>query len=159
MQFHLAIVWLQFVAEVLNCTLLTTICFIFHRYLRSVLTHISVLFATASSMILLTMISAAAFAADSGSGKIRLDSAVKVGSTKLPAGDYKVTWSGSGDNAQVTLTQGKTKATATAQLVEVRRNTDAISTENENGSRVLTKIQFRDKTLLLHEAPSQVAGQ
>ena len=113
----------------------------------------------ASLMILLTMISAAAFAADSGSGKIRLDSAVKVGSTELPAGDYKVTWSGSGDNTQVTLTQGKTKATATAQLVEVRRNTDAISTKNENGSRVLTEIQFRDKTLVLHEASSQVAGQ
>lgn len=111
----------------------------------------------ASLMILLTMISAAVFAADSGSGKIRLDNAVKVGSTELPAGEYKVTWSGSGDNTQVTLTQGKTKATA--QLVEERRNADAISTKGENGSRVLTEIQFRDKTLVLHGAPSQVGGQ
>lgn len=114
---------------------------------------------TASLMILLTMVSAAALAADGGSGKIRLDSAVKVGSTELPAGEYKVTWTGTGDNAQVTLTQGKTKATATGQVVEVRRNADAFATKSENGSRVLTEIQFRDKTLVLRETASQVTGQ
>jgi hypothetical protein len=113
----------------------------------------------ASLMILLTMVTAAAFAADSGSGRIRLDSAVKVGSTELPAGEYKVTWTGTGDNAQVTLTQGKSKATATAQVKEVRRNVDAFATKNENGSRVLTEIQFRDTTLVLPEASAEVAGQ
>jgi hypothetical protein len=112
-----------------------------------------------SSIILLTMVSAAAFAADGGSGKIRLDSTVRVGSTELPAGDYKVTWTGTGDNTQVTLTQGKTKATTSAQLVDVHRNVDAFSTKSENGSRVLTEIQFRDKTLVLHETASPVAGQ
>lgn len=113
----------------------------------------------ASLMILLTMVTAAALAGDGGSGKIRLDSAVKVGSTELPAGEYKVAWTGTGDNAQVTLTQGKTKATATAQVLGVRRNADAFATKNENGSRVLTEIQFRDTTLVLHVAPGEVAGQ
>jgi hypothetical protein len=42
--------------------------------------------------------------------------------------------------------------------VEVRRNNDAIATKNENGSRVLTEIQFRDTTLVLHPAQLQ-AGQ
>lgn len=112
-----------------------------------------------SLLILATMISITAFAAEGGSGKVHLDSAVKVGSVELPAGEYKVTWSGSGDNAQVTLKQGKTVATTTAQVMEVRRNNDAFATKNENGARVLTEIQFRDKTLVLHEAPSQVAGQ
>lgn len=90
---------------------------------------------------------------------VRFDSAVKVGSTELPAGDYKVTWTGSGDNAQVTLKQGKATATTTAQVLEVRRNNDAFATKDEDGSRVLTEIQFHDKTLVLHNAPSQVAGQ
>jgi hypothetical protein len=112
-----------------------------------------------SLLILSTMISIAAFAADGGSGKVRLDSAVKVGSTELPAGEYKVSWTGSGDNAQVTLKQGKTTATTTAQVVELRRNNDAFATKNENGSRVLTEIQFRDKTLVLHETSGQVAGR
>jgi hypothetical protein len=113
----------------------------------------------ASLLVLLTMIAVTAFAADSGSGKVSFDSAVKVGSTELPAGDYKVTWSGSGDNAQVTLKQGKTTASTTAQVVEVRRSNDAVATKTENGARVVTQIQFKDKTLVLHNAPSQVAGQ
>lgn len=112
-----------------------------------------------SLLILSTMISITAFAAEGGSGKIHLDSAVKVGSTELPAGDYKVTWTGSGDNAQVTIKQGKTAASTTAQVVEVRRNGDAFATKTENGSRVLTEIQFRDTTLMLHEAPTQATGQ
>ena len=106
-----------------------------------------------------TLFVAAAFAADSGAGKIRLDSAVKVGSTELPAGDYKVTWTGSGASAAVTLTQGKTKVTTSAQVVEVSRKNDAVSTKNENGARVLTEIQFRNETLVLQNAPSQVAGR
>ncbi len=113
----------------------------------------------ASLIILLITLSAAVFAANGGSGKIHLDSAVKVGSTELPAGDYKVTWNGSGDQTQVTLTQGQTKATAAAKVVEVRRNSDAISTRSENGARVLTEIQFRNQTLVLHDAQSPIAGQ
>ena len=113
----------------------------------------------ASLILLSTLIAVAAFAADSGSGKIRLDSAVKVGTTELPAGDYKVTWTGSGANTEVTLTQGKTRVTAPAQVVEVRRNNDAVSTKSENGSRVLTEIQFQKQTLVLQNSPSQIAGQ
>ena len=113
----------------------------------------------ASLILLSTLIAVTAFAADGGSGKIRLDSAVKVGTTELPAGDYKVTWTGSGANTEVTLTQGKTKVTAPAQLVEVRRNSDGVSTRSENGSRVLTEIQFQKQTLVLQNSPSQIAGQ
>ncbi len=113
----------------------------------------------ASLIVLSTLIATAAFAAENGSGKIRLDSAVKVGSTELPAGEYKVTWTGSGANSEVTLTQGKTKVTAPAQVVAVRHNNDAVATKNENGSRVLTEIQFQKQTLVLQNAPSQTAGQ
>src|SRR5664279_2534509 len=84
----------------------------------------------ASLILLSTLIAVTAFAASDGSGKIRLDSAVKVGATELPAGDYKVTWTGSGANTEVTLTQGKTKVTAPAQVVEVRRNCDGVSTRS-----------------------------
>jgi len=112
-----------------------------------------------SLLILSTLLIVTGFAADGGSGRVRLDSAVKVGSAELPAGDYKVTWSGTGDNAQVALKQGKTSATVTAQVLNVRRNNDAVATKNENGSRVLTEIQFRDATLVLHPAPGQTAGQ
>ena len=59
-----------------------------------------------SVLTVVSLMTIAAFAADAGSGTVRLDSSVKVGSTDLPAGSYKVTWTGSGDNAQVTLKQG-----------------------------------------------------
>ncbi len=112
----------------------------------------------ASLMILFTAFAITAFAAD-GSGKIHLDNSVKVGSTELPAGDYKVTWTGSGDNAQVTLKQGKTSATTTARLVDVRRNSDGVGTKTENGSAVLTEIQFKEKTLVLDQGTAQSTGR
>jgi hypothetical protein len=49
--------------------------------------------------------------------------------------------------------------TAPAQVVDVRRNNDAISTKSENGSRVLTEIQFQKQTLVLQNAPSPITGQ
>ncbi len=113
----------------------------------------------ATLILLSTLMAVTAFAADSGSGKISFDTPVKVVTTELPAGDYKVTWNASEANTQVTLTQGKTKVTAPAQVVEVRRNNDAFATKSENGTRVLTEIQFRKQTLMLQSTPSQVAGR
>jgi len=110
---------------------------------------------------LFTFMGVAAFAGENGSGKIHLDSAVKVGSVELPAGEYKVTWTGSGDNTQVTLKQGKITATTTARLVDEQRRNDAIVTKSDNGSRVLTQIQFRDATLLINgtSSTSETAGR
>ena len=110
------------------------------------------------SLILVTIFSIAAFAG-ANSGTIKLTDTVKVGATELPAGDYKVTWTGTGDNAQVTLKQGKYEASTTAQVVDQKRPQDAVATKSENGARVLTQIQFRDKTLVLNNASSTVAGQ
>lgn len=114
---------------------------------------------TFGSLLLLSILSVGAFASGANSGTVQLPSATKVGSTELPAGSYKVTWTGTGDNAQVTLKQGKYSATTTAQIVEAKKTQKAIATKTENGSRILTQIQFQDKTLVLHDAPSQVAGQ
>jgi hypothetical protein len=49
--------------------------------------------------------------------------------------------------------------TTAAQVVEVSRKSDAVSTKSENGAWILTEIQFRNETLVLQNAPSQVAGQ
>src|SRR5664279_5581800 len=112
-----------------------------------------------SVLTIVSMLTIAAFAADSGSGTVRLDNAVKVGSTDVPAGSYKVTWTGSGDNAQVTLKQGKYTVTTPAQVVEAKHSKDAFATKTENGARVLTEIQFKDKTLVLHDSTAPIAGR
>ncbi len=111
------------------------------------------------SLILVTIFSLAAIAADAGKGTVQLPNTVKIGATELPAGNYKVTWTGTGDNAQVTLKQGKHEVTTTAQVVDQKRSQDAIVTKSENGTRFLSEIQFRDKTLVLKETPADVAGQ
>jgi hypothetical protein len=81
----------------------------------------------ATMIVLSTLIATAAFAAEGGSGKIRPGSAVKVGTTELPGGGYKVTWTGSGSSTEVTLTQGKAKVTLPAPVVQTRRASDAVS--------------------------------
>src|ERR1700691_4215159 len=71
---------------------------------------------------LLVLFSVPAFAARN-SQTVNLSENVKVGSTQIPAGNYKVTWTGSGSDAQVTLAQGgKTFVTAPAKVVEEKHN-------------------------------------
>lgn len=110
-------------------------------------------------LTLAVLMSVAAFAADSGTGKIHLTSAVKVGSVELPAGEYKVSWTGTGDNAQVSLKQGKVSTTTTARVVDVKRPSNAFVVKNDNGARVLSEIQFEDKTLVLNPAEATATGR
>lgn len=111
------------------------------------------------SLILVSAFSLAAVAADAGKGTVQLPGTVKIGTTELPAGSYKVSWTGTGDTAQVTLKQGKREVTTTAQVVDQKRSQDAIVTKTENGAQVLSQIQFRDKTLVLNETHADVTGR
>src|SRR5215469_14744072 len=112
----------------------------------------------ATLLILAILVSVSAFAAQSGSGKIHLTNSVKVGSTELPAGDYKVTWTGSGDKAQVTLTQGKNVATTTARIEAAHQNNDAVTVTSQNGNRILDEIQVHGTTLVLQNGQGMAAG-
>ncbi len=58
-----------------------------------------------------------AFAADSA--RFTLTDPAQVAGQKLPAGDYKISWSGSGNNVDVTFSSGKKiNVTVKAKLVE-----------------------------------------
>jgi len=110
-------------------------------------------------LTLSALTSVAALAADGATGKIRLATPVKVGSVELPAGDYRVSWTGTGDNAQVNLKQGNVSATTSAKVVDVKHFNDAVVTKSDNGARVLTEIQFQAKTLVLNQADVAAAGR
>src|SRR3974377_2415247 len=110
-------------------------------------------------LILATLVSVAAFAAESGGGKMHLTNSVKIGSTELPAGDYKVTWTGSGDKAQVTLTQGKNVATTTARVEAAHQNNHAVTWTGQNGDRLLNEIQVHGTTLVFENGQSMGAGR
>jgi hypothetical protein len=65
------------------------------------------------------LLSLSALAADKHEGNFTLTETAQVGSTQLPAGDYKAQWSGTGQDVQVQILQhGKTMATVPGKLVE-----------------------------------------
>ena len=77
---------------------------------------------------------------------------VQVGSTQLPAGEYKLTMTGSGPSVQVTLTQNeKAVITFSAKAVN-RKNDPGVETMTDGGVTVLESIQLRTVSLVLESA-------
>jgi hypothetical protein len=85
---------------------------------------------------------------------VTIPEAVQVGSTKLPAGDYKLIMTGSEPNVQVTLEQNaKPVVTFSAKAVE-SKNTPGVATDSANGTVVLQSILLDRLTLVLNSAPN-----
>jgi hypothetical protein len=104
------------------------------------------LFATA---LIVASLSVPAFAAKN-SQNVTLTDPVKVGSTQLPAGNYKVSWTTNGSAAQVTIEQkGKASVTVPAKLVEAKNGHVAVLTNQVGGVAVLESIQFNNLSLVL----------
>lgn len=96
-----------------------------------------------------TLVAVPALAAKN-SQTVTLPAAVQVGSTVLPAGDYKVTWTGSANSAQVTLAKkGVTPVTVPAKVVEQKNNHSGVSTSTEGGKEVLQTILLNNVSLVL----------
>jgi hypothetical protein len=75
---------------------------------------------------------------------------VKVGTTQLPAGQYKVTWTGTGSAVQVTIAEkGKASVTVPAKIVEAKNGHVAVQVNKVNGGDVLEAIQLDNLTLQL----------
>ena len=98
--------------------------------------------------LMLVLLAAPAFASQKPQ-TVTFAVAVQVGSTQLPAGDYKLTWTGSGSDVQVTLTQNK-KAVVTfpAKAVEGKYN-PGVETEAKGGGNILETIQLNSVSLVL----------
>lgn len=104
--------------------------------------------------ILLASLSVPAFAAKN-SQSISINDPVTVGATQLPAGNYTVSWTGTGSNAQVTIAQkGKASVTVPAKVVEAKNGHVALLTNTVNGSAVLETIQLNNLSLVLTGATS-----
>ncbi len=81
---------------------------------------------------------------------VTFHSPMQVGSTTLPAGEYKATWTGNGPDVQVTIERhGQTPVTVPAQLVVVKSANRSLETNDVNGATVLQKIVFEKLTLVL----------
>lgn len=91
------------------------------------------------------------------SKEVTFDTAVKVGSTQLDAGTYRVTWNGSGPQVEVNFSQnGKTITSATAQLSNDPGPYDAAVQlgMDSDGSAILREIDFKNLELVF-SSPDQ----
>jgi hypothetical protein len=95
--------------------------------------------------IILAFLSIPAFAAKN-TQTVNFSDAVRVGSTQLPAGNYKVTWDGTGSNVQVTLEQKGASHPATvtvaAKVVEQKNDRNGFRIDTKGGVNTLMAIQF-----------------
>ena len=93
--------------------------------------------------------------ANDHSQTVHLADAVKVGAAQLSSGVFKVTWTGSGANAEVTFAQnGKVVATVPAKVVEAKNGHVALGTNKVDGVEVLQVIELDKLNLVLQSAPT-----
>src|ERR1039458_4095379 len=99
--------------------------------------------ATFASMLVL--LAAPAFGAGNKPQTVIIPQAVQVGSTQLPAGTYKLAFTGAGSDVQVTLTQaGKTVLTFAAKTVE-QKNNPGVDLITNAGVTTLEAINLRSE--------------
>jgi hypothetical protein len=90
----------------------------------------------------------AANAASKKTGQVVIDDPVTVGTTELPKGTYKVAWTGTDPNVQVTFTNGKWSKTFPAHIVEERNGIETQTTSVKDNKTFLTGLELRDATLV-----------
>lgn len=101
---------------------------------------------------------------NSNSGKFTVSEPVKIGSTQLKPGDYKVEWDGTGDSVNVKILQGKhTVATSPAKLVNhdnAAPYNSVILNETNGGGKGISEIDFgKRKEALVFTDGQMGAGQ
>ena len=93
---------------------------------------------TAFACLSILLTTAPIFASSRKPQAVIIPQNVQVGAEKLPAGKYKVAWTGNGPEVQVTLTQsGKTVLTFTAKAIETKNGLAGVDIDSAYGASVL----------------------
>ena len=83
---------------------------------------------------------------------ITLGATSKVGTSTLPAGEYKLTWTGTGANVQVELVQKTVqrpaKATFAATFTAKKNSYVTVTVDQKAGAQTLESIQIHDGELV-----------
>jgi hypothetical protein len=92
------------------------------------------------------LLSAGAFAGNGGKKSLHFDSTVTIEGKQLVPGDYKFSWSGSGNDVKLDIVKGKeTVATVPAHIVSVplaNKQDGYSSTVAKDGSQAVTTVFF-----------------
>jgi hypothetical protein len=93
--------------------------------------------------VALVLLSISGWASDKMKANIQIDQTVFVGSTQLAPGEYKITWTESGSNAEVTFSRGgKVIATVPAQVTQVRGGYQGPALHTDSVSHALTEVEL-----------------
>jgi len=107
--------------------------------------------------LLLSLISIPSFAAKNQQS-ITFDHTVAVGATKLPAGQYMISWTGTAPNVQVTIVQQDARhpvtATASARLVDEKHSGVQFTTGDQSGVTTLEQVQLKSVSLDFTSSPA-----
>ena len=97
------------------------------------------------------LLASTAFAANKGS--LSVSDSVKVAGTQLKPGAYKLSWEGTGQNVELTISQGKNVVAKTqARMIDLNsasRSDAAVVSNNSDGSKSLSDIRFGGKKYAL----------
>jgi hypothetical protein len=100
------------------------------------------------STAVLVLLSVSGWASDKMKANIHIDQTVHVGSTQLVPGEYKMTWTESGSNAEVTFSQGKKViATLPAQVAVEHSGYNGPALLTDNISNTLTGVALPNVSL------------
>jgi hypothetical protein len=100
------------------------------------------------STAILVLLSVSGWASDKMKANIQIDQTVHVGSTQLVPGEYKMTWTESGSNAEVTFSQGKKViATVPAQVAQEHSGYKGPALLTDNLSNTLTGVVLPNVSL------------
>jgi hypothetical protein len=93
--------------------------------------------------VLLVLLSVSGWASDKMKANIQIYDTVQVGSTELAPGEYKMTWTENGSNAEVTFSQGKKViATVPAQVTQERSEYNGTAVLTDSASNRLTGVKL-----------------
>jgi hypothetical protein len=97
--------------------------------------------------LLLATLPLAANAAVKNTANVKIDRTVKVGTTDLPKGDYKIEWSGTDPNVQVMFIKYNFSTTVPARAVEQHNEVEAQLITTKGSTTLLTGLQLHKVTL------------
>jgi hypothetical protein len=107
--------------------------------------------------VLLSLVAIPAFAAKNEQS-VTFANTVTVGATKLPAGEYKISWTGTAPNVQVTIVQRDARhpvtVTAPAKLVDEKHSSVQFTTGDQSGVTTLQQLQLKSVSLAFTSAPA-----
>ena len=93
--------------------------------------------------IALVLLSVSGWASDRMKANIQIYNPVNVGSTQLAPGEYQLTWTGTGTNAEANFLQGKKViATVPAQVTQERSGYSGPALHTDSVSNTLTGVEL-----------------